>query len=155
MWAVEKQQGLLLPCRHPSIVLTDDLDRFESLKLFILNLGHSYLAERWALDGRPKDETVKQAMADTNLRTELEALWHEEVLPVFAAGGHGPEAEAYRDSVRDRLLNPFLDHRLADIATNHDEKKRRRMAPVIAWAERRSLGLPQTRLRAALARIAQ
>ena len=154
LWAIERQPGLLLPCKHPSIVLTDDLDRFESLKLFILNLGHSYLAERWKLDGRSKDETVKQAMADDALRADLEAIWSEEVLPVFAAGGHGPQAERYRDAVRDRLLNPFLDHRLADIATNHDEKKRRRIGPVITWAERRSLDLPQKRLRAALATIA-
>ncbi len=61
LWAIERQEGLTLPCSHEAIVLTDDLDHYERLKLFTLNLGHSYLAERWLSDGRPDDETVYQA----------------------------------------------------------------------------------------------
>ncbi|MGG2478442.1 mannitol dehydrogenase family protein, partial [Rhizobium sp. BR5] len=89
LWAIEKQEGLVLPCTHPAVVLTDDLDRYEKLKLFLLNLGHSYLAERWLQDAREKDETVRQAMADDALVADLEALWRDEVLPVFAAEGMG------------------------------------------------------------------
>jgi tagaturonate reductase len=155
LWAIEAMPGLVLPCRHPAIVLTDDLDRFESLKLFILNLGHSYLAERWLGDKRQVDETVRQVMADPALRADLEALWVEEVLPVFAADGQGDEAAAYRDDVRERFLNPFLAHRLADIAGNHDEKKRRRITPVVALAHKHGLSLTQPKLHAALATIAQ
>ncbi len=155
LWAIEKQEGLVLPCTHPAVVLTDDLDRYEKLKLFLLNLGHSYLAERWTRDGREKDETVRQAMADDALVADLEALWRDEVLPVFAAEGMGDEAKAYIGQLRERLRNPFLAHRLADIASNHDEKKRRRFAPVIAAAQRLGLSLPQTKLPAALATIKQ
>lgn len=155
LWAIEKQEGLVIPCTHPAVVLTDDLDRYEKLKLFLLNLGHSYLAERWTRDGRRKDETVRQAMADDALVADLEALWRDEVLPVFAAEGMGDEAKAYIAQLRERLRNPFLAHRLADIASNHDEKKRRRFAPVIAAAERLGLSLPQTKLPAALATIKQ
>lgn len=155
LWAIERQDGLVLPCTHPSVVLTDDLDHYEKLKLFLLNLGHSYLAERWSQDARAKDETVRQAMADDALVTDLETLWRDEVLPVFAAEGMGDEAEAYIGVLRERLRNPFLAHRLADIAGNHDEKKRRRFIPIIAAAERLGLNLPQRRLRAALATIKQ
>ncbi|OVE89700.1 D-mannonate oxidoreductase [Agrobacterium tumefaciens] len=155
LWAIEKQDGLVLPCTHPAVVLTDDLDHYEKLKLFLLNLGHSYLAERWTQDARGKDETVRQAMADDALVADLETLWRDEVLSVFAAEGMGDEAQAYIGQLRERLRNPFLAHRLADIAGNHDEKKRRRFAPVIAAAERLGLSLPQTKLRAALATIKQ
>ncbi|CVI19473.1 Altronate oxidoreductase [Agrobacterium fabacearum CFBP 5771] len=155
LWAIEKQEGLVLPCTHPSVVLTDDLDRYEKLKLFLLNLGHSYLAERWLRDARAKDETVRQAMADDALSGDLETLWLDEVLPVFAAEGMGEEAQAYIRAVRERFLNPFLAHRLADISGNHDEKKRRRFVPVIAAAERLGLNVPQQKLRAALATIKQ
>lgn len=155
LWAIERQDGLVLPCTHPSVVLTDDLDHYEKLKLFLLNLGHSYLAERWSQDARAKDETVRQAMADDALVADLETLWRDEVLPVFAAEGMGDEAEAYIGVLRERLRNPFLAHRLADIAGNHDEKKRRRFIPIIAAAERLGLNLPQRRLRAALATIKQ
>lgn len=155
LWAIEKQEGLVLPCIHPAVVLTDDLDHYEKLKLFLLNLGHSYLAERWLQDARAKDETVRQAMADDALVADLETLWRDEVLPVFAAEGMGDEAQAYIGVLRERLRNPFLAHRLADIAGNHDEKKRRRFIPIIAAAERLGLSLPQHRLRAALATIKQ
>ncbi|WP_454686565.1 mannitol dehydrogenase family protein [Agrobacterium leguminum] len=155
LWAIEKQDGLVLPCTHPAVVLTDDLDHYEKLKLFLLNLGHSYLAERWLQDARAKDETVRQAMADDALVADLETLWRDEVLPVFAAEGMGDDAQAYIGVLRERLRNPFLAHRLSDIAGNHDEKKRRRFVPVIAAAERLGLSLPQSKLRAALATIKQ
>jgi tagaturonate reductase len=54
----------------------------------------------------------------------------------------------------DRFLNPFLDHRLADIAQNHRDKKQRRLAPIVAQAEAHGLALPQSRLRAALTTLA-
>ena len=155
LWAIEKQDGLVLPCTHPAVVLTDDLDHYEKLKLFLLNLGHSYLAERWLQDARAKDETVRQAMADDALVTDLETLWRDEVLPVFAAEGMGDDAQAYIGVLRERLRNPFLAHRLSDSAGNHDEKTRRRFAPIIAAAERLGLSLPQSKLRAALATIKQ
>ena len=103
LWAIERQEGLTLPCSHEAIVLTDDLDDFERLKLFTLNLGHSYLAERWLSDGRPATETVYQAMQNPALRADLEALWASEVLPVFDALGQLDAARRYVDSVRERL----------------------------------------------------
>ena len=151
LWAIERQDRLVLPCRHEAIVLTGDLERYERLKLFLLNAGHSYLAERWLRDGRAADETVLQAMNDTGLRADLEALWHDEVLPVLGALGQGSEAAAYLVDLRERLLNPYLAHRLADIAQNHAQKKQRRFAPVVALADELGLRLAQPRLRAALA----
>jgi tagaturonate reductase len=151
LWAVERQRGLMLPCAHEHIVLTDDLERFERLKLFLLNAGHTFLADRWLEQGRPKDETVQQAMNDAASRADLESFWAEEVLPVFDALGQRGEAEAYLVELRERLLNPFLNHRLADIAQNHVQKKQRRFAPIVALADKLQCGLVQPRLRAALA----
>lgn len=152
LWAIENQRGLQLPCKHPAIVLTDTLDHYERLKLFLLNAAHSYLAERWLADGRAPDETVRQAMQDAPLRADLEALWAEEILPVFGAEGSAlrEEAQAYVQQVRERFENPFLQHRIADIAGNHRQKKQRRFAPIVAHAQSQGLQLPQTRLKQAL-----
>ncbi len=155
LWAIERRERMVLPCTHPAIVLTDTLARHERLKLMLLNLGHSFLAERWIVDGRAADETVFQAMSDTALRAELEAVWGDEVLPVFEAEGEGEHARAYLVGLRDRLLNPFLAHRLADIAKDHREKKRRRIAPLIERAIEMNLALPQRRLHAALSSNAE
>lgn len=150
LWAVEDQPRLQLPCRHESIVLTDDLAHYARLKLFLLNGGHSFLAERWLQGPRSPDATVVQAMHDPRQRAELEALWREEMLPVFAALGQHDAALAYLVELRERLLNPFLAHRLAEIAHNHAQKKQRRFAPLLALADELVPGLAQPRLRAAL-----
>lgn len=150
LWAIERQPGLQLPCVHEAIVLTDELALHERLKLFLLNAGHSFLAERWLQDGRAADETVLQAVHDPALRAELEALWADEVLPVFTALGQRAAADAYLVALRERLLNPFLAHRLADIAQNHAQKKQRRFASLIALADQLGCRHAQARLRAAL-----
>jgi len=151
LWAIERQPGLVLPCRHPDIVLADDLGPFERLKLWLLNLGHTVLAERWLRDGQPAGRTVVAAMNDAAPRAELEQVWAGEVLPVFDALGEGESARAYLVTLRERLLNPWLAHRLADIAANHEQKKVRRLAPVVAAAQRCAPALPQPWLRGALA----
>jgi len=150
LWAIENQPGLQLPCRHESIVRTDDLAHCARLKLFLLNGGHSFLAERWLHGPRLADATVVQAMRDPLQRAELEALWSDEMLPVFAALGQHDAALAYLVELRERLLNPFLVHRLAEIAHNHAQKKQRRFAPLCSLAKQMLPGLPQPRLRAAL-----
>ena len=151
LWAIERQAGLVLPCTHEAIVLTDDLANFERRKLFLLNLGHSVLAERWLLDRRRPDETVLEAMNDATMRQTLESVWAEEVLPVFDALGQGAEALAYLAELRERLLNPFLAHRLSDIAKDHALKKQRRFAPVLTLAGELGLTLAQPWLQAAVA----
>jgi len=152
IWVIEAQENMLLPCHHPQIVVTDRLEPFERRKLFLLNLSHTFLAERWLHAQRSEDETVLQALSDPALRAELEALWDEEVLPVFDALGEAESSRSYLAEVRDRFNNPFLAHRLSDIAQNHEQKKQRRVLPVVELAERLGLGLPQPRLRSALRR---
>ncbi len=150
LWAIQDGPGVQPVCRHPDLVLTPDLSRYERLKLHILNLGHTWLAERWLVDHRAPDETVRAALDDPNVAAGLDALYDEEVLPVLAAAGL-QEAAAYRLTVLERFRNPFLRHRLADIAANHAAKKARRMAPLLALAAERAPRLPLSRLRAALA----
>jgi tagaturonate reductase len=154
LWAIERQPRLLLPCQHPAVVTTHDLARFERLKLFLLNLGHTLLADLWMKGSLAADLTVLQAMQHAPMRHALEATWQDEVLPVFDALDEGADARTYLDELRDRLLNPFLAHRLADIAHNHAQKVVRRVEPLIALAAQRCPELAQPRLRALVAAAA-
>jgi tagaturonate reductase len=70
---------------------------------------------------------------------------------VFDALGEGDAARAYLGPLRERLCNPWVAHRLADIAANHEQKKTRRLAPVVAAARERVPALAQPWLRGALA----
>ena len=151
LWAIEDAPGLRPVCRHADLVVTDDLARYERLKLYILNLGHTWLAERWLLERRPPDETVREALADPELSGSLDALYAQEVLPVFAGLGLGTAARAYRDTTLERFRNPFLRHHLRDIAQNHAAKKERRFKALIELARQAAPGLAQPRLTAALA----
>jgi tagaturonate reductase len=150
LWAIEAAPGLRAVCRHPDLVITPDLARHERLKLYILNLGHSWLAERWLLERRPPAETVLEALADPELAASLDRLYDDEVLPVFAALGLADAAAAYRRTTLERFRNPFLRHRLRDIAVNHAAKKQRRFAALIDLAQRVAPVLAQPALRAAL-----
>ena len=150
LWAIERRAGMVLPCEHDAMVVTDDLDHYVQLKLLLLNLGHTYLVERWLIEERKKDENMLQAMRDPSLRNSLEEMWRDEVLPVFEALGRDVEARAYLEDVRERFQNPFLDHRLADIARDHEQKKERRFGTVIKLACELNLNLAQPKLNAAL-----
>jgi tagaturonate reductase len=151
LWAVENRPGLVMPSVHPDIVVTDDLARYVRLKLFILNLGHTWLAEGWAARGADPKTLTRELLADAAIRNDLEHLYEREVQPVFDALGLGPEAREYRASVMTRFRNPFLDHYLADIHRNHEAKKQRRFGGLIALAREAGVAAEQPRLKAALA----
>jgi tagaturonate reductase len=151
LWAIEDQDGLTTPCRHPNVVVTRDFRPYLRLKLFVLNLGHTYLAELWSAKGMAPSMTVREAIADPALRPALDSLYEEEVLPVFAGLGMASEAAAYRDTVIERFSNPFLNHRLAEIFNNHQAKKAHRFGGLIALAEAEGVRADLPRIRAALA----
>lgn len=151
LWAIAARPGLEPPCRHADIVVTDRLEAYERLKLFILNLGHSFLVELWRQAGAPEGVTVLDAIGDPRMRIALDDLYLQEVLPVFEAIGQGAEAEAYRATTMERFANPFLRHLLSEIANNHRAKLERRFRPLVALAEASAPALRQPCLRAALA----
>ncbi|MEP3429937.1 MAG: mannitol dehydrogenase family protein [Roseibium sp.] len=146
LWAVENQPGLILPCDHPCVQRVDDLEQVESLKLFILNLGHTYMVSRWTSAGDKSCDFVREYLDDPGNLAELEDLYEREVVPAFKAHGTGAEADAYVATSIDRFRNPFLDHKLADIAQNHAEKVQRRIGKFLEWAKAGEPSLQMPRL---------
>jgi len=134
LWAIENQPGLRAPCRHPCVLLVDDLTPYEKLKLHILNLGHTVLSDIWLKTERPQDETVKDILRDPDIHAILMEIYETEVIPGFAAKGLGQEAADYVALTLERFRNPFLEHRIRDIANHHVEKIARRIADFRAWS---------------------
>ncbi|MGO4623349.1 mannitol dehydrogenase family protein [Ensifer sp. 2TAB8] len=134
LWAIENQPGLRFPCIHPRVKLVDDLTPYEKLKLHILNLGHTVLADLWLSQGRDANETVREILADAGVAALLERIYRSEVIPAFAARGLESEAEDYVAATLERFRNPFLNHRLGDIANHHREKIERRIADFRSWS---------------------
>jgi tagaturonate reductase len=137
LWAIEARPDLAIPCRHPAITVVDDLEPVERLKLHILNLGHTVLADLWQSRSMRPDLTVREMLDDDVTGMMLRKIYDHEVLPGFQAKGMAKAAEAYVATTLDRFGNPFLDHRVGDIAVNHSEKVRRRILSFMAWS-----GLP-------------
>lgn len=132
LWAIEDCPGLIVPTRHPAVKVVADLERTEKLKLFILNLGHTWLVQDWQ-DRGGSEVFVRDLMGDPAIRSRLESLYSEEVLPGFAVRGID-EAPAYVQTTLDRFSNPFLEHRLSDIVQNHAEKIQRRIRAFLDWS---------------------
>ncbi len=150
LWAIEKAPGLIPPCTHPMVRLFDDLNKPLSLKLFILNLGHTCLVDAWKKESRGV-ETTRALMDIDEVRENLIDLLKTEVLPGFAAAGMGDDAAAYLETTIERIRNPYLDHYLRDIAVNHDKKIEFRIRAFIAWAAAAGDTTPKPRLEAILA----
>jgi tagaturonate reductase len=149
LWAIRKGR-FAMPFRHPDVRLVDNLETTERLKLHILNLGHTVLADIWLRQGRPADETVRAILNDLDIRSFLTKLYDDEVVPGFGRRSLGIEAARYVAATFERFMNPFLDHRLADIAQNHPAKLVNRLQAFLEWVRHRDAAFAAPRLSAIL-----
>ena len=111
---------------HPAVEFVEQLEPYHLRKVRILNGAHTALVAKALPLGI---ETVRQALDDARIRPWLESLLFEEIVPAIADRAEGAEAFARR--TLERLANPFLDHRLADIALHHDTKLSTRLRPTL------------------------
>ncbi|MDE2445085.1 MAG: mannitol dehydrogenase family protein [Alphaproteobacteria bacterium] len=137
LWAIEASDPLTIPFSHPAIVVTDDLTPFLRLKLHILNLGHSFLAQIWMAEKHQPDETVREILNDPDILMRLTELYRQDIVPGFTVWGMRAEAQAYVISTLERFRNPYLNHRLSDIFHNHALKVQRRGADFLTWVRQR------------------
>ena len=150
LWAVEDRPDLVLPCTHPSIEVVDDLGVIERRKLFILNLGHTWMVAEWLARGGCGATFVRDVMSYGQWSSRLCDLYEQEVLPGFRAAGEAEGVEDYIEVTLERFANPFLDHRLEDIAQNHAEKLERRIGAFLGWARENGDTRSKPRLEAAM-----
>ncbi|WP_102224790.1 mannitol dehydrogenase family protein [Acidimangrovimonas sediminis] len=151
LWAIEAQPGLAAPVDHPAVQVVARLETIERLKLHILNLGHTALAAFWREGGAAPGAIVRDLVAGPE-GDRLRAVMEAEVMPGFAARGMEDMARAYLATTLERFANPFLDHRIADIAQNHPQKIERRIAAFLTWVRDVAPGHPAPVLDAIVAK---
>ncbi len=135
LWAIEARAGVRAPCAHTAIQIVPSLEVPERLKLHILNLGHTVLADWWRGEGAPEGKTVLDYMR-SDKRKDLRHLFQTEVLPIFAGRNFEDQARAYIDTTLERFENPFLAHQVSDIAVNHEQKVQRRIVGLLDWGRK-------------------
>src|SRR5262249_12154942 len=79
-------------------------------------------------------ETVLQVLKDRDAVRWLRALLFEEIVPTIAY--RVEDVALFADQTFDRLRNPFLAHKLADIMLNHAAKVPVRLQPTREEYER-------------------
>lgn len=134
-WVIEDKFTMGRPAWElAGAIFTDDIERWENMKLRCLNGAHSTLSYLGQLCGA---ETVADAMHVPMIQTTLSRLWPEirEVLDTPA----GIDPIEYIESLRKRFLNPALKHRTVQIASDGTQKLPQRL--VAPWRDRIAKGM--------------
>jgi tagaturonate reductase len=144
-WAVEgRPQTAFL--NHPAIRRVPDVQPYTLRKVRILNGAHSALVAH-VRRVRPDIPLVREAIADPAIGEWLRGLLFEEIVPTIA--DRCPDAEAFAHQTLERFANPFLDHKLSDIALHHEKKVQVRLIPT-AEEYRTKFGQTPVRLQEAI-----
>lgn len=127
-WVIEDHfAGDRLPLEDLDVIITDDVEPYEFMKLRLLNAGHSCLAYLGALDGI---ETVDVAMADPSIREYLNAFLHQEakvVLPEVK----GIDIDAYIASLIERFSNPAIGDQISRLCLDGTAKFPKFLMPTV------------------------
>jgi tagaturonate reductase len=130
LWAIQAPESVRkeLPFDQTTqnVVFTDDLSSFRTLKVRILNGAHTAMVPVGLSEGIT---TVRQFVEHSKWGPWLKALLREEVAPTLPYSD--TEIENYIETVLDRFKNPYINHKLADIALNSISKFRVRLLPTV------------------------
>ncbi len=125
-WALEGKATELPLNGHPSVVVADDITGYQIRKVRILNGAHSALVAKAVPMGIT---TVCEAVEHPEVHAWLQRLLFEEIVPVLE--GRVEDPELFARQTLDRFANPFLDHKLSDIAKGHEGKMELRLRPTL------------------------
>jgi tagaturonate reductase len=137
LFAIQQKPKAWRFIEHPAVIWTPDVTPYFLRKVRILNGGHTaLLIKAWPRGFR----TVREAVLDPELGAWLERLLFEEVVPVLEGRCDGPREFARQ--VLERFRNPFIEHKLADIAAHHQNKVQVRLVPTRDEFEKKFGRLP-------------
>ncbi len=124
LWVIEKKEDAPQLFEHASIEHVEDVRPYQLRKVRILNGAHTALVSK----ARPLGfETVRAAVEAPEVRTWLEELLFEEIVPTVAS--EVAAAEEFARQTLERFGNPSIDHKLSAIALHHDAKVKTRLLP--------------------------
>jgi tagaturonate reductase len=124
LWAIEATPRTPDLFRHPAVRFVPDHLPFFLRKVRILNAAHTALVSQ----ARAKGITlVRDAMAHPEIEAWLRRLLFEEIVPTVTERVEA--AAAFAEQTLERFRNPYLDHKISDIATYHEAKVKIRLIP--------------------------
>lgn len=128
LWAIEDKGNVseFIKDGHHNIdvVLTKDINYYKKRKVRVLNGSHTNLVCAGLLKGA---KTVYDCMVDEELSRFVDETLKEEIIP-FVSSDIVATTE-FANSVKERFLNPYLNHQLLSISLNSVSKWRARVLP--------------------------
>ena len=121
-----------------NIILTNELEKYRTRKVRILNGAHTSMIPYALLSGV---ETVGDCMNNENLSAYIKHCVYNEIIPTLDLPSD--ELKSYADDVFERFNNPFIRHECASIALNSVSKFKVRVLPSILEFEKRYGKLPE------------
>lgn len=128
LWVIENNKELLkeLPLHKTelNIIVTDNLERYRTRKVRILNGAHTAMIPYAMLEGI---KTVGDCMENKNMSEFVKHCVYDEIIPTLDL----PKEELidYADNVFERFCNPFIKHLCASISLNSVSKFKVRVLP--------------------------
>lgn len=127
-WVVEDRfAGKRLPLEDLDVIVTDDVEPYEFMKLRLLNAGHSCLAYLAALEGT---DTVDAALATPHIKAFLQAFLDREACPTVSAVP-GIDLDEYIASLIERFSNPNVGDQIARLCLDGSSKFPKFLFPTI------------------------
>jgi len=141
LWAIEGEAELdeLLPLKKAgfNVHWTNDLKSFQERKVRLLNGAHTWMTPIGIIHGV---EVVRELMEHPTLGVKVRETVHQDIIPTLAYPRE--EMQIYAEAVFERFLNPYILHRLSDIALNSLSKFKVRVLPSIAYYADGGLPVP-------------
>jgi tagaturonate reductase len=129
-WAIEGDAELdrRLPLREAGLNVhwVDDLKPFQLRKVRILNGAHTLISSIGLLHGLNE---VREAVEHPEFGSLIRKAVMEEMVPSVPLDAE--EMQNYAEEVLERFRNPFIRHRLTDIAMNSFSKFKVRLLPTL------------------------
>lgn len=128
LWAVEKKGNIAEYIKEGvhniEVVLTDNIGYYKKRKVRVLNGSHTNLVPAGLMLGAV---TVYDCMVDEKLSAFVEDTLKDEIIPYVSSDIAA--TTVFANSVKDRFMNPFLNHQLVSISLNSISKWKARVLP--------------------------
>lgn len=125
LWVIEENRRSTF-FEHEAIVRAKDVGPYHLRKVRLLNGAHTALVAK----ARPLGfKTVRQAVEDRGIGPWIRDLLFEEIVPTL--DGRVDDVVAFARQTLERFRNPFVEHKLADIALHHETKIKVRLLPTM------------------------
>lgn len=126
-----------------NVIWTDNLERYRTRKVRILNGAHTSMVPYAMLRGF---DTVKSCIDNPEMLKYIKKCVYDEIIPTLDL----PKEELllYADNVLERFANPYIKHYLSSIALNSVSKFKVRVLPSITEYIKRYNKMPDTLIEA-------